>query len=485
MTRHIFSGILLLCCGLVFGQQGNQRSSSAVTVRMLVVDHTVNNPLKEDLPHSYAMEMGLRHQLYSVLGLEVPLKLGVSNLGIGNNLRIAAVDAQARFSPLGGRFSVDPYLLGGYGLLYEKEGGLQRQIPLGAGVDFTLGKNVRLNLKGEYRISDLEGRNSIMFGLGYALRFRGGGKGDRDGDGVIDRDDRCPREIGSAETFGCPDNDGDLVINDEDRCPFIRGPRELLGCPDRDKDGVPDIDDKCPEVPGNIIASGCPDQDGDGILDDVDKCPRASGPAKFNGCPDSDEDGLPDHRDQCPGQAGVKLLRGCPDIDDDGVPDDIDNCPNEPGILLTGCPDRDKDGFDDREDNCPDVAGPNRGCPDISDKLKALLKNAGKSVTFEGRSAIISARSQPILDEIYINLRANPSFVLTIEGHTDNSGTVENSEVLSHARGVSCRGYLVSKGIDAARIRVIGLGSTRPVADNGTSVGREQNNRVAFSITPR
>jgi len=179
---------------------------------------------------------------------------------------------------------------------------------------------------------------------------------------------------------------------------------------------------------------------------------------------------------------GQPDLRGCPDIDGDGVPDDIDNCPNTPGSLYTGCPDSDNDGFEDQEDDCPNVAGPNRGCPEVSPALQALMERATNRVTFEGRSATLTAQSLPMLDEIAVNLRANPSFKLTIEGHTDNTGTLDNNERLSRARAVACRGYLVSKGIDAGRVKVLGYGASRPKGDNATVVGRELNNRVEFSV---
>jgi OOP family OmpA-OmpF porin len=208
------------------------------------------------------------------------------------------------------------------------------------------------------------------------------------------------------------------------------------------------------------------------------------GEESANGCPDHDKDGIPDDQDQCPYEAGKKRLRGCPDIDKDGVPDDIDNCPNTPGSLYTGCPDTDNDGFEDNEDQCPEVAGPNQGCPDVSPKLQAMLDRASNRITFEGRSSTLTAQSLPMLNEIAVNLRANPFFKLTITGHTDNTGTVENNEKLSETRALSCRGYLMSKGIEGNRISFIGYAATRSKADNGTAVGRELNNRVEFSLRP-
>lgn len=82
--------------------------------------------------------------------------------------------------------------------------------------------------------------------------------------------------------------------------------------PDKDGDGVMDVDDKCPEVPGLKEFAGCPDTDGDGIPDAEDKCPQVAGVKEFGGCPDTDGDGIPDDVDKCPKEWGLKENDGCP-----------------------------------------------------------------------------------------------------------------------------------------------------------------------------
>ena len=56
---------------------------------------------------------------------------------------------------------------------------------------------------------------------------------DTDGDGIIDRQDRCPGHKGVAKYFGCPipDTDGDGVDDDTDKCPAVAGPITNNGCP--------------------------------------------------------------------------------------------------------------------------------------------------------------------------------------------------------------------------------------------------------------
>ncbi|HWB78784.1 MAG TPA: OmpA family protein [Nannocystaceae bacterium] len=88
---------------------------------------------------------------------------------------------------------------------------------------------------------------------------------------------------------------------------------------DRDDDGWLDKDDKCPTEPGDDV--GCPedkDSDGDGVPDKIDRCPKQKGDGA-RGCPvpDSDDDGIYDNKDDCADQAetrnGFQDSDGCPD----------------------------------------------------------------------------------------------------------------------------------------------------------------------------
>lgn len=92
-----------------------------------------------------------------------------------------------------------------------------------------------------------------------------------------------------------------------------------LSLQDRDSDGIMDNEDKCPTKPGVLKYSGCPvpDLDGDGIDDDQDKCPNVYGVARYQGCPipDTDGDGVTDEEDNCVNEPGPPSNKGCPIID--------------------------------------------------------------------------------------------------------------------------------------------------------------------------
>ncbi len=89
---------------------------------------------------------------------------------------------------------------------------------------------------------------------------------------------------------------------------------------DSDGDGVYDKDDKCPNTPKGVSVdkNGCPlDSDHDGVIDSLDQCPNTPAGVAVDkkGCPlDSDHDGVIDANDKCPNTvAGVKVNSvGCP-----------------------------------------------------------------------------------------------------------------------------------------------------------------------------
>ena len=67
---------------------------------------------------------------------------------------------------------------------------------------------------------------------------------------------------------------------------------------------------------------------------------------------------------------------------------------------------------------------------------------------------------------------------ITVEGHTDSTGSQATNEKVSAARAKAVTDFLVKNGVPASRITTRGLASEYPVADNSTVAGRAQNRRV-------
>ncbi|HEX4404177.1 MAG TPA: OmpA family protein [Polyangia bacterium] len=289
---------------------------------------------------------------------------------------------------------------------------------------------------------------------------------DVDHDGVPDDVDKCPIEPEDRDGFqdedGCPDpdNDNDGIPDAKDRCPDQAEDKDGFedddGCPDfdNDHDGIPDKLDKCPNQPetknGYKDEDGCPDKnlhdidtDKDGVMDDVDKCPKE--PEDKDGF--QDEDGCPD-----------------PDNDKDGIPDAKDKCPNEPETYNNV-----KD-----DDGCPD-----KGIVTLKDgEIETLTP-----IFFATDRARVRHAFRPALDDIAAILKDHPEIGrCAIEGHTDATGPEAWNKKLSLERAKSVAVYLISKGVDPARVVAIGQGEALPWATNQTEAGRAANRRVIFHI---
>lgn len=99
-------------------------------------------------------------------------------------------------------------------------------------------------------------------------------------------------------------------------------------------------------------------------------------------------------------------------------------------------------------------------------------------VNFDTDKATLRADATPVIDEIAKLLQAEPSLMLSIDGHTDNTGTAERNRVLSRERAEAVRAALVARGIAADRLGAQGFGPDKPLAGNGDEAGRARNRRV-------
>jgi OOP family OmpA-OmpF porin len=99
-------------------------------------------------------------------------------------------------------------------------------------------------------------------------------------------------------------------------------------------------------------------------------------------------------------------------------------------------------------------------------------------INFETGKSDIKAESQPIIDQIVELLKSNPALKISVEGHTDNTGTAANNKTLSENRAKAVRSALIAKGTDQARLSSKGFGQESPLADNETEEGRAKNRRV-------
>ena len=310
---------------------------------------------------------------------------------------------------------------------------------------------------------------------------------DSDGDGIPDDEDKCARSPKGAQVDaeGCP-------VEDAARLARERAIADSLARVDTDNDGIPNISDKCPNTASNVSvdSTGCMlDFDKDGVADNLDKCPNtpAGVPVDFTGCPmDFDKDGVPDYLDKCPNtQRGAEVgPNGCVlDSDKDGIADFKDKCPGTPSghaVDSTGClPDFDKDGVADILDKCPNtlpgIRVDGEGCPI---NKKEDLDQLKKGINFKTGSAKLTKNSYGTLNDIADLMNKIPEANLEVQGHTDNKGSDAKNQKLSESRAQAVVAYLQKRGVNSDRLRAVGYGPSKPIADNSDAAGRAQNRRV-------
>ena len=106
--------------------------------------------------------------------------------------------------------------------------------------------------------------------------------------------------------------------------------------------------------------------------------------------------------------------------------------------------------------------------------------DALKSIFFAFDKSDIRPGDAKVLDATAAYLKANPSQLVLIEGHCDERGTAEYNLALGERRAKSAMNYLVSNGIEAARITTISYGKERPVCSERAETCWSRNRNDTF-----
>ncbi len=104
------------------------------------------------------------------------------------------------------------------------------------------------------------------------------------------------------------------------------------------------------------------------------------------------------------------------------------------------------------------------------------------NISFETGGAKLTSGSKYELDNLIELMVNNSKVTLEIAGHTDNTGDAASNLQLSYSRAAAVRDYLVNKGVEASRLKALGLGQTKPIDSNETEAGRMNNRRTEFKI---
>lgn len=114
--------------------------------------------------------------------------------------------------------------------------------------------------------------------------------------------------------------------------------------------------------------------------------------------------------------------------------------------------------------------------------IASSIESDGKAVLtglfFENNKAVLTEASKTALASISVFLKSNPGQYLVV-GHTDYNGSYLDNQILSENRAKSVVQELAKEyGIDAARLKAVGVSFASPATSNTLDKGRERNRRV-------
>lgn len=390
------------------------------------------------------------------------------------------------------KFLIGPFIKAGLGFnKYVGAENMGMYAPFGLGLNVRLGNSAHLTFQSSYNVGVLNSGNFLDHSVGFVVHFGEGyrkvnvknysvSKADADLDGIADKDDACPMEIGTRATSGCPDKDGDGIADMNDRCPEVKGYANLLGCKDSDNDGLIDPQDKCPNSFGSIEAEGCPelanDKDKDGIADSEDACPQVPGFFTAAGCPDEDGDGVMDLDDSCPKQYGYEKYQGCP--------------------LNLSDMKRMRDGTYVIKRKV-EGAAPSYYTPEMSDPLPpspinteqsdcfilgSNLNEIGQEINFDADRATILNSSLGDMAEasrMILNCSSNRIVILA---HTDSDGDDNYNLRLSERRAQAVMRFFLERGVPRNRMSIKAMGESQPLFSNDTEENKRKNRRIEFLV---
>ncbi len=145
------------------------------------------------------------------------------------------------------------------------------------------------------------------------------------------------------------------------------------------------------------------------------------------------------------------------DADGDGVMDDKDQCPDTPKNLQVN----------------------KRDCPILTREGVEIDLH----VEFDFDKSVVKDQYMPRIEAVADFMKKYPATSTTLEGHTDSIGPDSYNQGLSERRANAVRNIFIERfGISGDRLKAVGYGESKPIADNSTKEGRDRNRRTTAVI---
>jgi outer membrane protein OmpA-like peptidoglycan-associated protein len=111
-----------------------------------------------------------------------------------------------------------------------------------------------------------------------------------------------------------------------------------------------------------------------------------------------------------------------------------------------------------------------------------VLVRMKNDILFDSGSAVLKPEAIAQLEKMGDILAKYSDDRIRVEGHTDAVGSGPANEQLSLRRADAVKRVLLGRGVTEPQITALGMGETRPVADNKSQTGRAANRRVELHI---
>ena len=129
------------------------------------------------------------------------------------------------------------------------------------------------------------------------------------------------------------------------------------------------------------------------------------------------------------------------------------------------------------------VTGVEQTVSDLRSNLDKYTVQKTVTIRFNAAKSELLPEAMAALDELASQIKDRNGFLLEIEGFASSEGKLDLNERLSRERSESVKRYMAERhNVPLFRMSILGFGASRPVADNETKEGREQNRRVEVRL---